>query len=824
MAVPGFLLSRWLLPGVGALERALTSLVIGIVSVAPTTFLLSVVFGTPETPELIVLISVMWALIGWSLGRWLPCEPQEPMLDALRSKRLLGLAVLLCATTAVSTSYYALQTDYVWWHCPHHASLYMMEDGTSGGIVSWDPARDRHITNLFAHPVDSGFGLGPVLRLQRPGNIAFLSQPFVFLSLGGLVGAMFVIDLLIFGFSILLAARHLRSAWAPVVVAALFLCGSRWLAVYQLNECMLALALSMGLLQLLLRPASGRFAIASAAVCGVIAGHWLGVRPLGLLMAPAFLLLCVGSWRRMATATGAAACAVFPWLYVNAAAFGAPVKHPALANAGQTQTLFAGTPLEWTFVFHPLNWPFADQLSRGPDDPFPVVLRLPLELIQAYGAPLLAVILVGLFALRTPRRKLAGLLAWLIALPLFLMLIVELGAQKLSYTLIALAPFPLLMAAGARALADGTPQLRAAAGCLAAVITFTPMTLHDVMLPLDPRQHHTEFFSRDSRPMTFDELPEANAVYQLEERERLTSVQLWPSMDPSLDLTWSTRTLGANLFATAGLAQRRTTPDDPIEGPVVVWREANAEWRPLSHKFTLATADAPTEFTLGPEALEGDPVGSGAGTLYVFRWPAPAPKSVQVALHRAPQHINNRMTVALQTSEDTVDEERYATFLVIDPSTGDVKAPELRIDKRRRTLHFVADVAARQTEPRIVSNFEWAVIFGERRLSGAAGRAQPLATPDGWETVCATDRGGRLVRRCTAPTVSGEPVACRMALLDSDQRVIAGRTETGSKVIAAGSRFPPLASSDPCVARMLVAAVSPAASAAAGADESAPGP
>jgi len=800
--VPGLMLSRWLLPGVGMLERVLTTALLGIVSVAPTAFLISVAFGVPETPVLITLVATLWTLAGWSLGRWLPCDAQEPVLDPVRSRRYLIGALVLSAVTALSTQYYMLQGDYVWFHCPHHASLYLMEDGTGGGVQSWDPAVDRVQTNLFHHPRDNGYGVGPVLKLQRPGSMAFLVQPFVWMSLGGLVAAMFIVDLLIFGFGMLLAARSLRSTWAPPVVGLLFLMGSRWLAVYQLNENMETLALSLGLLHLLLRPANGRFALASAAAAGVVAGHFLGIRPLGLLMVGGFMVMCATSWRRLGVGAGAGLCAVFPWMYVNAASFGTALAHPAVLRATEKQSL-----LGIEFTFHPLNWPWvANQIGRGPDDPFPVLIRLPLELIQAYGAPLIALVLIGLVAHKRPRRQTVGLLLWLLPVPLFLMAIVQLGAQKLSYMVMALAPMPFLIGAGAAALRDGTKQLRTAAAVCVAGLLLIPWLLQDLELPLDPRGHHTEFFSRSNDKLTLAEAPAANATYQAEERVRLTSPQLWPSLDASLDFTLSHHALGARLFSNALLAQRGQ-PDVPIKGPVVVWSAANAERRPMDHAFAMTTTSEAIDYEGKPGAL-GPAHGSGSGTLYAFRWSNPAPETVSVTLHRGDKQAANRMHVTLAPAGNTGDTVRYATFMVVDPSYQRVLAPELRIGKRLRTAHFVAEQilgkGQMHTEPRVVSNYAWAIFWEGGGIGRTPGKPQPLADIARWSDQCTTRSGGRLLRLCPdAHDDTIDPAQCQWSLLNRSDQLVAGRAAGASTVVAIGTRFPPVEAAGPCLARFL---------------------
>ncbi|HIA00585.1 MAG TPA: hypothetical protein EYN66_01505, partial [Myxococcales bacterium] len=243
-----------------------------------------------------------------------------------------------------------------------------------------------------------------------------------FLSTGGLVVAVFCTDFLIVGFSMLMLGRVSRNTVLNTCVAVVFLFGVRALAAYQVNENTIGLALSMGLLHLVTRNGNNSIPKAWAVAAAVILGHLVGIRPITLLLIPAALVLMRGSKVMRAIFVGSVLVAMSPWLVAHGQAFGNAVHHPALEYGHETQTLLTETPLEMSFTFHPLNYPFAEQWLRPPAHPYPTNLRLPLELLQALGAPFLALVICGCLGMwiLSRRRDLLGLVLWILPVPLIL--------------------------------------------------------------------------------------------------------------------------------------------------------------------------------------------------------------------------------------------------------------------------------------------------------------------------------------------------------------------------------------------------------------------
>ncbi|HIA00586.1 MAG TPA: hypothetical protein EYN66_01510 [Myxococcales bacterium] len=162
--LPGYLLSRWLIPNADPLERGLTTLMAGIVTVAPTTYLLVLLFKLAASPALIGIVSLLWVIIAVALQRWQPLAPNsETQLGPGIARFSLLFAISIAVVTSLSTTPLSIETVDVWWHCPHLSSLYLMEDGSGPGVVAWDPVWQRSITHLFQHPTEPAFGLGPAL-------------------------------------------------------------------------------------------------------------------------------------------------------------------------------------------------------------------------------------------------------------------------------------------------------------------------------------------------------------------------------------------------------------------------------------------------------------------------------------------------------------------------------------------------------------------------------------------------------------------------------------------------------------------------------------
>ncbi|MFT7624451.1 MAG: hypothetical protein ACI9WU_003639 [Myxococcota bacterium] len=770
--LPGLLLSRWLLPGADPLQRGATTLTLGIITVAPTTYLIALLGRIPELPGLIFLVSGMWVLVGYALSRYVPLhkafgwapEQDFALPSEARSGALLFTILIASAYTALATQPFALETTEVWWHCPHLSSLYLIEDGNGPGVVSWDPAWQQWVSHLFQHPLEPAYGMGPVLGIQRPGNTAFMVQILALMSSSGHVAALWCTDFLIMSYGVLLLGRSLRHPALLLGLAGVFHLGARALAGYQVNENTLGLALSMALLHLLLRP--GGATIISAAACGAVAAHLAGVRPVTLVLAPAiFWLLAIRDpagnpigHRIVASFIVMGLVMATPWMTAHWQGLGSPLAHPVV---GRT---------------YPLNWPFTDAIVAAAQHPFPNLIRIPLEQLRALGAPALALVGAGLFAVG--RRRALNLLLWALPIQLMLMAIIILDYQKLSYGLLGLAPLPLLMGAGAAWLWPIDTRRLAGVGGLCVTLLVVPALFADV-----------RFEQTTLQPSDYRHDPREN-WNEATKRAVLTAPSFGPYLGrdlaggglPGWDLLSHAR------FASASDRDGAILPAQPVS----IWAALGES--ELDHRFQIHTAGQmfiPPGFSRG--ALHpGGNMAPGI-TLLLVELPAPAATVAEVRLTRT----QGRLDLDVRSvGTSTVDEVRWVSVLVLDRQHP-YGAGRFTLDGRKRrpfvaTLSYVRD-GGWLTTPRLISNSDRFGWTPDGITVDAPARA-PIAQGGASSALC-MGSDGRVYSHGSKRLLAGEGGALR---------AVGVGTGVASRVLGWGYSFPiPADSADPCTQRLL---------------------
>ncbi|MFT5433791.1 MAG: hypothetical protein ACI9OJ_004499 [Myxococcota bacterium] len=292
--IPGFLLSRWLFPLASPLERVATSALFGASTVVPLAFIVPFLSRTPITPTWIIGASALVSVVGAILWRFFPRAGVAPSTGAAQAQGwpvaigVIAIA-LIAALSTIPVSFEGLE---IWSPCPHQASLFLLEDGTGNGLEAFDPLWGRHVSHLTEHPIEPGYGLHKILRVQRPGSAATLVEAFAFHGSGGLVVASFIYFLLFTAFSALLAAHWLTRAWQVLLLTAIVMLGTRTAAFYMVNENMLAAGLGAGCLALLLRVRSTSAGSApEAAMVGIVLALTIAVRPIAASYLPAVALL-----------------------------------------------------------------------------------------------------------------------------------------------------------------------------------------------------------------------------------------------------------------------------------------------------------------------------------------------------------------------------------------------------------------------------------------------------------------------------------------------------------------------------------------------------
>jgi hypothetical protein len=625
--VPGYTASAWLYPRTTPLERLGTTLLLGILLVVPLAYCLPFFLRFPVTPLWILGTAGLVTLVCWSLRRRFPLPESEPLGEATSQGTWAVFGILLLVTYTTFTTV-PDHSDAVglFQVCPHQSAQYLLDDGEGPGLVAWDASDARWVAHRTYHDKEPGYGLFDVLVNQRPGSMATLVQPIAFHGSGGLVVATFCYDLLVVVFAALLAARRLRSWWAVLMVSAVFLFGCRSVSMYQVNENMLGLGLSLGALHLIL----GRRGVGTAILGGLCMALCIGVRPVLAASVPAALaLLCGGDWsmtrRRWAAFTLALAVAILPWLLTQAQVFDSAFYHPSLDHSLHERSLPPQSILGWEFEFHPLNFPVADTIVRPPFEPFPNLFQMPLTHFQAFGVLFWIVAFAGMVAVGWKRLLLLG--AWVAPNYLVLLLLVSVDHQKLSYALLSFTALPYLVGLGGRALFDNV--FSRADKWLVVIVSLGflvgfPQLIAGVELPVDDRQHHNNrrFFDHRDNAVKQAEAVEThwlpgytetdpNQVWSLLRHSRPPQLIREDAQSPVF--VWRMRFPATHHFQTRLSAQ----PELPAElGDVATYRFT---WRYLAIVLQLQSAAEQVDVTFSAErgavriAVDTGGVGRGEG-------------------------------------------------------------------------------------------------------------------------------------------------------------------------------------------------------------------
>ena len=288
---PGYVASRYVYPRATAVVRLFTSLLFGILTVAPLGYFVPYLSSMPSSRPWILGTSLVVGLLFGVLIRVRPRAP-GPMIstDIQRQSLIVVVGVLLVASyVTFTTPINGLTAWSIWAPCPHQSAAFMLCDGKSHGLQTWDPAWGTYVNHVIDRTLGPGFGLEGVLSNQRPGSMAVITQPVAFFGSGGFSIATFCYFLLIGSGAAALAAARSPSAIVQVLIALIFLLGVRDIAFYMTNENALGLGLGIGLLWLLLQRDVGAGPMVFVGLCLALA---IGVRPVNAAWLPcAFWLL-----------------------------------------------------------------------------------------------------------------------------------------------------------------------------------------------------------------------------------------------------------------------------------------------------------------------------------------------------------------------------------------------------------------------------------------------------------------------------------------------------------------------------------------------------
>ena len=486
-------------------------------------------------------------------------------------------------------------------HCLYVIVMHTLQNDPSTALPLYDGLSDGPIHYLVNHPTTEFNGLAPLFFEQRLGNAAILAPAVaLFGTMGWLVTTVFAT--LVAGTSVYNGARALNARPAAAGIGAvLFAIGAHTFCAYFVNENYYAIALVAFLCWGAVRQET---TVGWVALMGLVAGHLVGVRYTSSLFWPAVIAAALWRglpWRRrlghLALGGALAALCTLPWLYVNTIMLGSPFSHPKIGAESQARVVtneIAGH----SFQFRALNWPFTDQVVRTPWNPFPTVLWLPLWVGLCFGQLGVAIALLGwmrLFRRGPPRRAFWLLLLFAVPHTAAIAWLETLDWEQLTYAAPGLVPLGLVLCVGVDGLLEPVRRWRRVAIVAGLLVALTGLSwaVRPLRLPPDTRLLPPAEWPEPPPP---DRGTEAVA-------ERLTAFSPLPKLP-----VWRTRfahwTLGALRHA---LPSRPVPAPDGIpmypSGRVALLAGYSPEEAPR-YRFMLEggplrTADTPVRSSLG---------------------------------------------------------------------------------------------------------------------------------------------------------------------------------------------------------------------------------
>ena len=446
--LPGWLVSRWLVPDALGAERAGIALLCAWSVVPLGLFLLSVAAAVPMDASSLGLFSTGMNLIGMFDRR----HRAALRADWYRGAIFLGLALAIGACLALG--YRSLDGGDVFstvHHCLYVIVMHAIANDPSAAIPLYDAASDGVIHYLVHHQTGQFNGLAPLFFEQRLGNAPILAPSVALFGTAGWWWASATTGAAMWVYTYLIARTLSASRFAAVLGASVFTLGIHNLCMYFVNENTYAVTLTAVLLW---GAVSCRRSAGWLILLGVAAGHLVGVRYTSALILPAVVLAAL--WRdepwptrskRFALAALAFSLTILPWLYVNDIMLDAWLTHPKI-HAEHEGRVVTNTLLGTEFEFRALNWPFIDDWSRTAWNPFPTLVWLPLQLGQNFGHLAMATVLLGLFALRSRRREFWIMCVFALPHTFAIGWLETLDWEQLTYTAPGLVPLAAWMAVG----------------------------------------------------------------------------------------------------------------------------------------------------------------------------------------------------------------------------------------------------------------------------------------------------------------------------------------------------------------------------------------
>ena len=525
--VPGYVVSRLLIPGARGLERHMLALVCGLSLVPLAIFIVSLAGGIPMDGSLILACATAVNVVG--LGSIGPALWKQP--DVGRKDILALFGTFAAVTLFILFGFRGIDAGDVLTsiqHCLYVIALHGIHNDPSTSLPLYDHLTGEVMHFLIHHDSNRLSGLGELLYEQRLANVPVLGVPVATLGMAGWIASAIHAAVLTAIAAYLTAREQGASLCAAVIGAVIFTWGSQILSGYYVNENAYALGIVGVMVHAALRP---QITIRRGILIGLLCGHLVGIRHPACLLIPAMVTAILWqstTWRRRLITLGATgACAlltVAPWLYINLLKLGTMFTHPKVTpdSGGRVvQNALWGH----TFMFKPLQWPFTDQVVRTVWNPFPTMLWIPLLVAHSFGQLALGLAAVGL---RTGRTTVV-LLLFAVPHTFAIGLLEGVDWEQITYIMPGLAPLPILIAAGVDRVMEKRHTLIVAGVIVVAIMSVT-RGVRGVDFPVDPRILEK---SESSAPLNRTDSTERVATL-------LTSVSPLPAF-PKLRTEWATR-------------------------------------------------------------------------------------------------------------------------------------------------------------------------------------------------------------------------------------------------------------------------------------------
>lgn len=488
--VPGALLVRWLLPGLGRFERGLVALGAGFGAVSVLAFTFAQLTLHHLRPGHVVVAALLvagfaaWRLAGRDSAEAAPRDPPWAALIAA----LVGVIFLV--------NYDRSHFQYGCIHTVVQIALDVDNEVTLGAPFA-DAGTPQERLAEGRRRVDTAEGLdrelpppwmNPLLFLgntgQRYGTTAMIAPAGAVHGFFGFRLSYALHAALLAGFLALLLGRVTSSPALGAAAAAICVVNPWTLRISLLDENLMAATWAAGALYVaVVRPRG-------AAIAGLFAGLAVGIRHIDLLLVLAVATLIVPASAHRGRALRALVAGLTVALLHEAVhhqvAYGSPISHEHFVDEvwfSTPYTLF-GRTFEYAGL---LQWPFAETWVRTPYNGLPTALLLPLSAARHLGLLFVAFVAAGMVALaRRDRRLSRAILLW--AGPLLLLFAVLedwLDPNKMGIPIVLLPAVAIGFAAGIGAVVR-RPITAVGALALALLLGVGVRSVADLDVPPDP--------------------------------------------------------------------------------------------------------------------------------------------------------------------------------------------------------------------------------------------------------------------------------------------------------------------------------------------------